>query len=156
VSDEWTIRDMVPGDADAVRHIAAALPEWFSESGRAGIARDLERFDGIVASAGGRVVGFLIYQPDGALGWLRWIGVEPAWRRRGIGRALLAACEAWLRTAGVRELRVSTLGDAVDYEPYARTRAFYAAMGFGLLRRIPHPDNPECEEEWVMTKRLGG
>ncbi|HMA34010.1 MAG TPA: GNAT family N-acetyltransferase [Chloroflexia bacterium] len=50
------------------------------------------------------------------------IGVRTAWRQRGIGRALLAAMEAWMRENGVTEVWV--LAD----NPGAV--AFYRACGF--------------------------
>jgi ribosomal protein S18 acetylase RimI-like enzyme len=40
-------------------------------------------------------------QRDGA-GWITTIGVAPAFRRQGIGRALLAACEQRLGAARMR------------------------------------------------------
>jgi hypothetical protein len=50
--------------------------------------------------------------------------------RAGIGRQLVERAVADVRAAGVQLLQVKTLGPSDDYEPYARTRAFYEALGF--------------------------
>jgi len=38
---------------------------------------------------------------DGHRGWMYYLGVLPAHRRTGIGRAMVAAAEAWLQARGV-------------------------------------------------------
>src|SRR4030065_378974 len=49
----------------------------------------------------GEMIGFAAGDPRPAEGfsWIATIGVAPEFRRRGIGRDLLRACEALLRTA---------------------------------------------------------
>ena len=102
------------------------LAELLDVETRAGTGRIL------VAEVGGRVVGTVTYYPDAAvegLGWpagwagLRGLGVEPAARGRGVGRALVEACR---RRADVLCLHTDRLMTAAV--------AIYAAMGF---RRAP-------------------
>ncbi|MFH1185310.1 MAG: GNAT family N-acetyltransferase [Chloroflexota bacterium] len=52
----------------------------------------------------GEMIGFAAGDPRPAEGfsWIATIGVAPEFRRRGIGRDLLRACEARLRTARLR------------------------------------------------------
>jgi predicted N-acetyltransferase YhbS len=50
---------------------------------------------------------------SGDQGFVRFLAVDPAWRRRGIGGTLLAAAEADLRAAGARTVTVGT--DAPHY-----------------------------------------
>ncbi|MCZ6529520.1 MAG: GNAT family N-acetyltransferase [Chloroflexi bacterium] len=52
----------------------------------------------------GQMVGFAIGNRRGRkdLGWVASIGVHPEYRRRGLGRQLLAACERELETHRVR------------------------------------------------------
>ena len=52
----------------------------------------------------GRMVGFAIGDRRGRrdLGWVASVGVHPDYRRRGLGRQLLAACEQGLETHRVR------------------------------------------------------
>jgi GNAT superfamily N-acetyltransferase len=63
------------------------------------------------------------------------IGTHVDWRRRGVGRALLAAMEAWMREHGVVDVWVPAEDAAV---------AFYAACGL------------VAGEGVVMVKQVGG
>ena len=56
--------------------------------------------------------------------------------RQGAGRTLLAAAEAYLSATAVEFLQVKTLGPSDPSEEYARTRAFYEAMGFVPLEEL--------------------
>jgi ribosomal-protein-alanine N-acetyltransferase len=64
-------------------------------------------FPGVVrlkAVEGGRMVGFIagdVRQAEG-IAWIATIGVLPEFRSRGIGRALLRACEARLPVLSIR------------------------------------------------------
>jgi len=88
-----------------------------------------------VAEADGEPVGHLhctivrlSYGPGREL-LLYEIGVREAWRRQGVGRALMAAMTAWMDAEGVAEVWV--LAD----NPGARD--FYAAVGF-----VADPEQP--------------
>jgi ribosomal protein S18 acetylase RimI-like enzyme len=76
-----------------------------------------------------RVLGYAIYGPrdltDGVFD-LYWIAVDPDARCKGVGRALLNACEEVVRTGGGRMLIAETSGTPL-YEP---TRKFYLATGY--------------------------
>ena len=64
---------------------------------------------------------------------IRAFFVHPAWTRRGIGRRIIAECEAAARRAGFRR---AELGATLPGEP------LYAAMGYAVTERfdIPMPD----------------
>ncbi len=64
------------------------------------------------------------------------MAVDPAWHRRGAGRALVAALEADLIAEGVEFLQVKTQGPAHPDAGYAKTRQFYASVGFQPLEEI--------------------
>ena len=64
------------------------------------------------------------------------MGVRRELHRQGIGRALIAAAEAWCRAHGVRLLHVKTLGPSHPDEGYAATRRFYEAVGFVPLEEL--------------------
>jgi GNAT superfamily N-acetyltransferase len=80
------------------------------------------------------------------------MAVDPAMRRCGAGRALVAALETDLITEGVRFLQVKTLGPARPDAGYEQTRKFYASVGFWPLEetRDLWPENP-C---LIMIKAL--
>ena len=48
------------------------------------------------------MVGFAAAEVRSEVGWITTIGVVPAYRRRGIARALLAACEEQLSNPRIR------------------------------------------------------
>jgi ribosomal protein S18 acetylase RimI-like enzyme len=54
------------------------------------------------AEAEGEIIGFVIGDRRGKVGWIASIGVHPGHRRRGIGRQLLEVCERQLGTPVVR------------------------------------------------------
>ncbi len=67
----------------------------------------------------GEMVGFVAGdpKPSESLSWIATIGVLPEFRRRGIGRELLRACEAKLRTPRIRlSVRTSNAGAIRLYE----------------------------------------
>ena len=80
------------------------------------------------------------------------MAVDPAVHRQGAGRALVTALESDLIADGVEFLQVKTLGPAHPDPGYARTRRFYASVGFQALEEITGlwPGNP-C---LIMIKKL--
>jgi ribosomal-protein-alanine N-acetyltransferase len=67
----------------------------------------------------GDMVGFVAGdpRPSEAYAWIATIGVDPRYQRRGIGRALLRACEAQIRQPRVRlTVRMSNNGAITLYE----------------------------------------
>lgn len=111
------------------------------------MARAAERGPGLVAlDAAGTLVGFLTVERHFPEAWdITWMAVHPDHHRRGIGRRLVAALIADARDQGVRLLQVKTLADRHPSPEYARTRRFYAALGFLRLEVLPDlwgPANP--------------
>jgi ribosomal-protein-alanine N-acetyltransferase len=86
------------------------------------------------AVVGGELAGFVAadIKPGRREAWIATIGVLPAYRRRGIGAALLAACEAGLKVERVKLcVRYSNTSAIRLYEQlgYTRTdawRRYYA------------------------------
>jgi GNAT superfamily N-acetyltransferase len=147
------IRPLTAADRDAVVAIAEGLPQWFTAGGVASIWVDAAHQRGYVTEDGGRAVAFLTFFVHERVAQIGGMGVRPEHHRRGLGRALVARLVADLAPAGVAAVHVATLGDGVDYEPYARTRAFYRAMGFADFR-CERLDDPECPERLVLARIL--
>jgi GNAT superfamily N-acetyltransferase len=129
------VRALRPEDGPACDAVVATLPYHFGvEAGREACAEAVRRENGLAATAGDEVVGFLTWRP-----WYRssreitWMAVHAHRRGSGIGRALLDRLAA--ASAGhARYLVVTTLSEATP-EPgvadgYARTRRFYERNGF--------------------------
>jgi ribosomal protein S18 acetylase RimI-like enzyme len=95
----------------------------------------------LVATAGGTVVGSVTYVPDTASPYaealrdgeaaIRMLATDPAWQRRGVGRALSVACIERARAAG----RCALVLHADEVMVVARH--LYEALGF---RRDPSRD----------------
>lgn len=115
---------------------------------------DLRYQPGWVATLEDRIIGFVSFFVNQGKAEIGWIGVRPNLHRGGTGRLLLERLVTTLRSAQIGELYVHTLGDAVEYEPYRKTRAFYRGMGFRDFKRIANPDNPECEEDLILLLKI--
>jgi GNAT superfamily N-acetyltransferase len=119
--------------------VLAALPHWFGfpESVAAYVAA-AEAEPTVVATRDGADCGILtlhVHSPDAAE--IVVMGVLPELHRGGIGRALLAAAEAWLAERDITYLQVKTLSPRAADEGYAATRAFYYGCGFRALEEMP-------------------
>jgi ribosomal-protein-alanine N-acetyltransferase len=71
------------------------------------------------AVEGGEMVGFVAGdpRPSQGAGWIATIGVDPRYQRRGIGRALLQACEEKFKLPRVKlTVRMSNQGAILLYE----------------------------------------
>lgn len=127
------------GQGSVCETILRALPEWFGiEEATAQYIRDVDHLPTFVAWLDGRAVGFMTVKqhfPQSAE--LYVLGVLPEMHNRGIGRALLARVEAYLREQGVEYLQVKTLSASHPDEGYAKTRVFYEAVGFRPLEEFP-------------------
>lgn len=138
------IRPMKCRDLDEVVALAAQLeeaPRWPRSAYEAAI-------DALVtpkrvclvaaASAGARIVGFVIASAIGGQAEIESIGVAPGLQRQGIGRALLDALIAELRERGVVELMLEVR------ESNRAATALYGTCGFVQSGRRPgyyrHPD----------------
>lgn len=133
--------------------VGRSLPEWFNDEGIREMTADIDHQFGAVAEANGQVVGFVTWYSAEAIGEIGWIAVSPGAHRSGIGRALIEFVEERLLASQITELRVDTLGESVEYEPYDRTRAFYRSVGFRDLKSVM-TDNPGMPERLTLSKVL--
>lgn len=66
-------------------------------------------------------------------GWISAIAVVPAWQRRGVGAALIAQAETWLRARGVNQVMLG--GDIRPFMPGApvglASTGFFLHEGYG-------------------------
>ncbi len=149
--DGLTVRTFRRGKDEAAVH--DAMDEAFREHFRAtsmsltdwcGFLYGNPRFDpGLwtVTWDGGQVAGACLgyYYPDRQSGYIDELGVLPAWRRRGLGSALLLATLASLRERGARDavLGVDTrnvTGALHVYEAAGMTRRLLTHV---YTRRVP-------------------
>lgn len=132
---------MQSGEHPACENVLRSLPDWFGVEESllqyVADARDATRFETFIAEDSGRVVGFVTLRrhfPES--GELHCLGVLPEFHDKGVGRVLVAKVEDVLRHAGAAYLQVKTMGPSRPCEFYARTLAFYRAVGFVPLEEI--------------------
>jgi mycothiol synthase len=88
----------------------------------------------LVAWAGDEVAGASLNYPqkpdDPGYGWIGTLGVRPAFRRRGVGEALLRRSFAALHARGLRTVRLS-----VDAQSTTGATRLYERAGMGVIRQ---------------------
>jgi aminoglycoside 6'-N-acetyltransferase I len=117
---------------DAARWVALRAALWPDQT-EASLAADAERYFAspsrgpgampeavfVAATADAGLVGFAETSrrayaegcETSPVGFLEGWFVAPGWRRQGVGRLLVAACEAWARGLGCREFASDALAD---------------------------------------------
>lgn len=86
-----------------------------------------------------RVVASVMVGHDGHRGVLYYLAVDPAFRKRGFGKATVAAAEAWLRERGVWKINLMVRS---ENESAGR---FYERLGYEINpvtsfgKRLDHP-----------------
>jgi GNAT superfamily N-acetyltransferase len=103
----WHIRDFAPEDLDAalrLEGVSATTPEppLFDASD---VVSSLQaRHPAVVAVAQGSVIGVAVSRVDHDRAWVLRLSLDPQWRRRGLGSALLGELEHRLLLRGVRRV----------------------------------------------------
>lgn len=110
--------------------------------------------DGLCAIAGGKIVGFAVFQMFTDGGDVHIIEVEPSARGKGVGSQLLLAMVEMLRGLGAKYVHVectSAEGEALcrhhGFEVYVDPRNYHSEWDDPLLRLYlsdwrPRPPNP--------------
>ena len=137
------IRPFQPADQEPVVALWARcglLRPW--NDPRKDIARKLrvqpELF--LVAEVDGTVVGAVMAGYEGHRGSINYLAVDPAARRRGVGRALMAEAERLLQERGAPKINLQVRRENRD------VIAFYERIGFsedpsvGLGKRLERDD----------------
>lgn len=74
-----------------------------------------------------QLLGTAMVGHDGHRGWVYYLAVGVAARRRGIGTALVRACEAWLVERDVPKIQLMVRRDN------QAAQAFYAPLGYDVV-----------------------
>ena len=84
----------------------------------------------LVAEADRRIVGSVMVGHDGHRGWLYYVAAAPDARHAGVGRAIVAAGEQWLRARGVPKVQL------MIRDTNAAVAPFYERLGYEETPRI--------------------
>ncbi|MBV9521957.1 MAG: GNAT family acetyltransferase [Alphaproteobacteria bacterium] len=133
------IRPYREADFDAVLALWQAcdlLRPWNPPAGDIAFCRRSGHGEVLVAEANEAIIGTAMVGHDGHRGWIYYVAVDPARRRSGLGRALMAAAEAWLRVREVAKVQL------LIRETNSAVAGFYERLGYAAEPRL------------VMSKRL--
>ncbi len=101
----------------------------------------------LIAQADGELVGSLFCAVKGDALYLTRLATRPAWRRRGVGRALMAAAEAHARASGAKRLTLRVRITLPDNQRYFERFGFVVTGQGQEGGRTPF---------FTMERRLGG
>jgi ribosomal protein S18 acetylase RimI-like enzyme len=123
------LREFADADEDAVvelwRRCGLTRP-WNDPHEDVARKRRVQRELFLVGERDGRIVGSVMGGYDGHRGWVNYLAVDPALRRAGLGRALMAEVEARLRALGCPKLNLQVRNENTD------ALAFYERLGFSV------------------------
>jgi len=144
------LRDVSGGAGAVCRRLLDLLPAWFEIPDAVdAYVRAADTEPSIIASAGDVDIGITTVKLHSAYAAeVHLMAVDPTYRRRGVGRAMLRHLERDLASRGIEFLQVKTLSPSHPDAGYAETRAFYLAYGFRPLEEFPtlwDPENPALQ-----------
>ena len=121
-------------------NILRALPDWFGiESSLIQYVKDADIMPTMLAQDENDFIGFItIKKHFRESADIHCMGILPKYHRKGIGKFLIKELEKYLKDEGVKLLQVKTLSADRDCSAYAKTRAFYKAVGFIPLEVFPN------------------
>ncbi len=124
---EPTIRPITDADVAqvvALWHAAGIARPWNDPERDIAFARSREHCALLVAVTGEQVLASGMVGEDGHRGWVYYVASLPDRQGSGLGRAMMAAAEAWLKARGVWKVQLLVRADN------ARARGFYEGLGY--------------------------
>ena len=104
--------------------------EWNDPAADIALARKGPNADVLACRDGYDIVASVLVGHDGHRGWVYYVAVDPQHRHKGLGRAIMAAAEDWLRQHGIEKLQL------LVRPGNAEVHAFYKALGYGVQQRV--------------------
>ncbi len=96
----------------------------------------------LVAEVEGRIVASVMAGYDGHRGWVNYLAVDPGWQRRGYGRMMMDAVEAYLFDRGAPKVQLQIR------ESNAEVIAFYEAIGYKNDHVVSFGKRLEEDPKW--------
>ena len=121
------IADIADADVEAVIALwqrCGLTRPWNDPASDIALARRNANSTVLVGRAHGALVATAMVGHDGHRGWVYYLATDPDRLKHGIGRALMAAAEDWLRQLGCPRVRLMVRHDNLD------ARGFYTAIGY--------------------------
>lgn len=121
------IADLRPDEIDAAAALWAACGltrPWNDPQADAQLALASPSSTILAGREGGPLVATVMAGFDGHRAWVYYLAVAPDRRTAGLGRAMMAAAEDWLRAKGAPRLNLMVRADN------AEARGFYESLGY--------------------------
>ncbi|MEN3952361.1 GNAT family N-acetyltransferase [Iodidimonas sp. SYSU 1G8] len=133
------IEHVVSGKGALCRSILESLPEWFAiPRAVTQYCEDAEQLPMLRCRADGELIAFTSLKHHTAYATeISVMGVRREFHRQGIGRAMLAEAEDYVRGLGGTYLTVKTLAASNPDPSYQSTRQFYEGIGFMPVEIFP-------------------
>lgn len=148
----WRVRDFHADDLDAAVRLWEG-PASSSEAPLFGlsdlIAAVRSHQPTVVAVVGEELAGVAVATVTGDQAWVMRISLAAAWRRRGIGSAMLGELERRLVTAGVRRI-VCLLAANSETGPLALEHSGFSARREMVLYERVEPARA-AQESWISS-----
>lgn len=121
------IADIADADVEAVIALwqrCGLTRPWNDPASDIALARRNANSTVLVGRANGAILATAMVGHDGHRGWVYYVAVDPASQKQGLGRAIMAAAEQWLRAAGLPKLQLMVRREN------AKAGAFYRSIGY--------------------------
>lgn len=121
------IRAMADGEAEAVIALWNAVGisrPWNDPVKDIAFARRNPHATVLVAAASGIIAATAMVGEDGHRGWVYYVAVDREHQRTGLGAAIMAAAEAWLRDRGIWKMQL------LVREDNHAVKQFYEHLGY--------------------------
>jgi ribosomal protein S18 acetylase RimI-like enzyme len=103
---------------------------WNDPAADISLARQGANAAVLLGRDGDAVVASVLVGHDGHRGWVYYVAVDPQHRKKGLGRAIMAAAEEWLRARGILKLQLLVRPDNIQVQ------AFYETLDYDEQERI--------------------
>ncbi len=118
------IADSDVADVITLWRRAGLVRDWNDPTGDIALARRDGNATVLLGRLDGRPAASVLVGHDGHRGWVYYVSVDPDYRGKGYGRAIMQAAEDWLRGRGILKLQLMVRGDN------AQVHAFYESIGY--------------------------
>ena len=129
----FTVAPLADDDIDAVVALwerCGLTRPWNDPRGDVARARRGPNSTILVGRYADTLVAAVMVGHDGHRGWFYYLAVDPDRQGEGLGRAITAAAEAWLRDRGMdKAMLMVRPGNE-------KVRAFYETLGYGEQERV--------------------
>lgn len=144
--EPFVVRPLASGEEEAVIALWSACGltrPWNDPMTDITFARGRETSDVLVGLAAGKIVASAMVGHDGHRGTMYYVGVDPALRKSGYGRAMVEAAEAWLKAHGVWKANL------LVRKGNEQVLGFYDQLGYGAGSSV-------SIEKWLDPSRKPG